>query len=539
MKGGFSNMFMRSILRDSSSSPGIEGADPPIEAASASSDSPSSGPYPLLEEFPRWSRLEQYGLEFVRRYQAVKVAENEDSVTVALGPEGDPGVLGGKLRRHHAPKAVHFRRAESADFRSALARLFSDVSVDGGMTPGGGGSPDTSSLDRITGDAPAVNLVNSIILDAVRLGASDIHVERDEVRMTVRYRLDGLLRIAGTYPPERFASVSSRIKLMANLNIMESRKPQDGRLTATLGGRDVHMRLSVVPLIRGESLVLRLFHREEDIIHPGRLGFPGETVEALRRLFRYPHGLILVTGPTGSGKSTTLSAFLAEIKDERKKIITLEDPVEYIIPGIDQIQVNEDIGLTFGTLLRRVLRQDPDVLMVGEIRDGETASLGIRAALTGHLVLATLHTNDAPSALTRLMDMGIPPYLLGAVLRGVLAQRLVRTLCPRCRETAPLQSAEAALCRSFGAEVRECGVPGGGAAGCGECAGGYAGRTAVSEWFAPDEELSEIIAAGDARRGEIRGLLEKRGFRSLVHDAFEKAAAGITAVDEIRRAVVG
>ena len=234
-----------------------------------------------------------------------------------------------------------------------------------------------------------------------------------------------------------------------------------------------------------------------------------------------------------------MSAFLAEIKDERKKIITLEDPVEYIIPGIDQIQVNEDIGLTFGTLLRRVLRQDPDVLMVGEIRDGETASLGIRAALTGHLVLATLHTNDAPSAVTRLMDMGIPSYLLGAVLRGVLAQRLVRTLCPRCRETAPLQSAEAALCRSFGAEVRECGVPGGGAPGCGECAGGYAGRTAVSEWFAPDEELSEIIAAGDARRGEIRGLLEKRGFRSLVHDAFEKAAAGITAVDEIRRAVVG
>ena len=411
--------------------------------------------YPLLEEFHRWSRLDQYGLEFIRRYQAVKVAENESSVTVALGPESDPAVLEGKLQRHHAPKAVHFRRVESADFRSALARLFSDVSVGGeasggaGGAPvsGGSGSPDTSSLDRITGDAPTVNLVNSIILDAVRLGASDIHVERDEVRMTVRYRLDGLLRTAGTHSPERFASVSSRIKLMANLNIMESRKPQDGRLTATLDGRDVHMRLSVVPLIQGESLVLRLFHREEDLIDPGHLGFPGETVEALRRLFRYPHGLILVTGPTGSGKTTTLSAFLAEIKDERKKIITLEDPVEYIIPGIDQIQVNEDIGLTFGTLLRRVLRQDPDVLMVGEIRDGETASLAIRAALTGHLVLATLHTNDAPSAVTRLVDMEIPPYLLGAVLRGVLAQRLVRTLCPRCREKVPLKPAEAALCR--------------------------------------------------------------------------------------------
>ena len=507
----------------------------------------AEGCYPLLEEFGRWSALDQYGLEFIRRYQAVKVAEDEDSVTVALGPQSDAGVLEGKLKRYHAPKAVYFRRAESADFRSALARLFSGGSrgsgglggLEKGVIAGGGDELDASSLDRVSGDAPTVNLVNSIILDAVRIGASDIHVERDELRMTVRYRVDGLLRTAGTHRVERFASAASRIKLMANLNIMESRKPQDGRLTATLGGREVHMRLSVVPLIRGESLVLRLFHREEDLIDPAGLGFPDGTVEALRRLFRYPHGLILVTGPTGSGKTTTLSAFLAEIKDERKKIITLEDPVEYIIPGIDQIQVNEDIGLTFGTLLRRVLRQDPDVLMVGEIRDGETASLAIRAALTGHLVLATLHTNDAPSAVTRLMDMEIPPYLLGAVLRGVLAQRLVRTLCPRCGEKGPLRPAEAALCRSFGAEPRECGKVGAEGGGCGECTGGYAGRTAVSEWFAPDEQMSEIIAAGEARRGEIRGVLEKGGFRSLVRDAFDKAAQGITTVEEIRRAVVG
>ncbi len=487
--------------------------------------------YPILDRYEEWCMLEQYGLEFIKNYNAIKVEENENSVKVALAPDSFLKEVIPKLIRHHSPKDVQFFRMSSADFRAATMRLFARSEESGQARP----DEDRLSLETLSGDAPTVNLVNSIILDAVGSGATDIHVEKDERQMRIRYRLDGLLTSAGNYSPERFASVSSRIKLMANLNIMETRKPQDGRLSMSLEGEELHMRVSVVPLVRGESLVLRLFHREEDLIGTSHLGFPESTWRSLKDFFVRPHGLLLATGPTGSGKTTTLSAFLSELKESSRKIITIEDPVEYIIPGINQIQVNEDVGLGFGQLLRRVLRQDPDVIMVGEIRDEETALLAVRAALTGHPVLASLHTNDAPSAVNRLVDMGVPRYLLAAVLKGVLAQRLVRKLCPACRVVRKALPIEKKLAAAYGTELKEAGE----SVGCDGCNGiGYLGRTVVSEWFAVNEELEELIATEGITLSRFQGVLEARGFAHLAEDGFSRVADGTTSVEELKRTVL-
>ncbi len=556
MKEACSVMFMRSTLNAESLTAIPE--RPPCRKTSRNADkSPgtlidSSGAYPLLKTYPSWSVLEQYGLEFIKEYRVLKVEENDKIVTAVLEEGTDAEAAAGKLWRFHAPRSVDLRIAPAAEFRSALARYFSREETGGikDPVPEFGGLP--APLETLTEDAPTVNLVNSIILDAVRIGASDIHIVKDDESMRVRYRLDGLLQTVAVRPPERFASVSSRIKLMANLNIMESRLPQDGRLTVTLGGRDVHIRLSTVPLIRGESLVLRIFQKAENLIRPDNLGFPQSTVKALRRILAAPHGLLLTTGPTGSGKTTTLGTFLTEIKEDYRQITTIEDPVEYIIPGIEQIQVNEAIGLTFESLLRRVLRQDPDVMMVGEIRDPETAMLAVRAALTGHLVLATLHTLDAPSAISRLTDMGVPPYLLSAVLKGVLAQRLVRRLCPVCGFLSAADTDERSLAAAYGIsesggrifadeQIRPESVRNlrfGRAKGCSACGKtGYSGRIAVSEWFSPDEKTSATIASGHWRPdGEERENLF--GYVPMLRDAFAKAAMGITTVEEIRRAVI-
>ncbi len=488
--------------------------------------------YPVLERYSQWKNLQQYELEFIRHYKVIKVSESKNEVWVALAPDASLKDVSGRLEKFHRNKKVCYYRMKGSDYRAAAARLFARPSDEETSLS----EEQKLSLEDLSGDAPTVNLVNSIILDGVGMGASDIHVEKDEQTMSIRYRVDGMLKLAGEYPPERFAALSSRIKLMANLNIMETRKPQDGRLTVSLEGQDMHMRVSIVPLVRGESIVLRLFHREEDLLSTSQLGFPGWTVEAMQNFLQRPYGLLLVTGPTGSGKTTTLNALLAEIKDSYRKIVTIEDPVEYIIPGINQIQVNEALDLSFSNLLRRVLRQDPDVIMVGEIRDEETALLAVRAALTGHPVLASLHTNDAPSAVHRMIDMGVPCYLLASVLRGVLAQRLVRTLCPSCRSMRKADSREQAAAAACAVKLNKAAVSG----TCAQCEQtGYIGRTVVSEFFEVNEELQELIAQPQLNINEFRRKLSADGFMSLARQGFEKVEAGITTVEELQRTVLG
>jgi len=476
-----------------------------------------------------WHILDQYSIDFIEANRVIKFSESETIVDIAYVPGITEELTIDRLRRHHAPKTVRFVAADPGDLAAAMAKISSQG--EGGIR-GISNSGTSTALDQVANDAPVVNLVNSLILDALAADASDIHVEVDGTTMIVRYRIDGALRITGRYELERFPAVASRIKIMANLNILETRRPQDGRITVTLGGQEIHLRVSTVPLVSGESLVLRLFNRKEGLMGPESLGFSQEAVTAIRVLYRLPYGLVLATGPTGSGKTTTLSTFLAEIRDDSKKIITLEDPVEYILPGIDQIPVREEIGMGFGSLLRRVLRQDPDIIMVGEIRDSETAELAIRAALTGHLVFATLHTNDAPSAIPRLVDMGIPPYMVGAVLRGVIAQRLVRTTCPHCRSNRKPNPTEKKLMAKWGTPIN----PVTDTSGCPQCSeSGYIGRTAICEWFISDRYLEELIVTNKVSDSVFESGLAKIGYAPMIIDGLKKVEKGLTTIGEIRQ----
>jgi type II secretory ATPase GspE/PulE/Tfp pilus assembly ATPase PilB-like protein len=462
----------------------------------------------------------------------LKLREDEDSVTVGLTDGGgrtetDTAALLERLKRFHR-KPCLLVRVDSRELQAYLGRTLSGGGNEGGA-PGTGQGTEQLALDRLANDAPIVNLVNSLLIEAIRQDASDIHIESFADRILVRYRIDGALRIVSSITTDQFAGVSSRIKIMANLNIMERRLPQDGRISVHLEGKPFDLRVSVVPVAHGESIVLRLFQRTGNIMSLDELGFDEEQVGAVRQSVALPHGLFLVTGPTGSGKTTTLTAILAELRSEERKIITIEDPVEYLIDGVNQIPTNDQIGLTFDSLLRRVLRQNPNIIMVGEIRDAATAELAVRAALTGHLVLSTLHTNDAVSAVTRLANMGIERYLISGVLRAVLAQRLVRRVCDRCAEKAPPAPAQRARLESFGVEPERL-VAG---TGCDRCGGtGFHGRIAIGEIFRVDRELEQAIA-NERDTAKMTDLLAGRGMRSLLADGYRKAARGLTTLSEV------
>lgn len=470
----------------------------------------------------------QYPLQFIEHHRAVKLAETDEGVVVGLANGSSAHVLQTLRSFHRAP--VRFVAIDSTELSSFLGRMLSgDTVAAGGQTPE---ASEQARLDRLAHDAPIVNLVNSILIDGIRGGASDIHVEGFADGVRVRYRIDGVLQTAPHVSRDAFAGISSRLKVMANLNIMERRLPQDGRITVTLLGRELDIRVSIVPIAEGESVVLRLFDRSAEGLTLEELGFANEQLAGVREMLRIPHGLVLVTGPTGSGKTTTLTAIVREIERGERKIITIEDPVEYRVPGIDQIQTNEAIGLTFASLLRRVLRQDPDVIMVGEIRDAETADLAIRAALTGHLVLASLHTNNAVSSITRLVDMGIEPYLVAGVLRGVIAQRLVRRVCRECGTVAvPSQSARAFFARAVMPVPKV--VPK--AVGCSACRStGYRGRTAIAEMFTMDGELESFLSGG----GDVSSRLNERGFRTISEIGLETVRDGVTTLEEIEQLVL-
>jgi general secretion pathway protein E len=378
-------------------------------------------------------------------------------------------------------------------------------------------------------DSPIVNLVNSILIKANTLGASDVHFEPYEDECLVRFRLDGVLHEYLKMPPNTYSSVISRIKVMANLNIAEKRVPQDGRIGVKIGPKDLDIRVSVVPTIFGERVVLRLLDKSGFLLTLDDLGFDEEDLKRYKRLIQKPYGIVLVTGPTGAGKSTTLYASLLFIKNPRKNIITIEDPVEYQIKGINQIQVNPKVGLTFASGLRSILRQDPDIIMVGEIRDSETADIAVHAALTGHLVLSTLHTNDAVSSVARLVDMGIEPFLIANSLEGVVAQRLVRKICNNCKR--PYKSSQIEILELKLDPSKDYTFYKG--EGCDQCMNtGYKGRIGIYEVLEFDEELKSLIVKTQDST-EILKEAVKKGFKTMFEDGVRKVLEGITTPQEI------
>ena len=443
-----------------------------------------------------------------------------EDVAVLLGEEADWAVAAGaEIQR--AIDRCYFRRTGTAGQEAEPAG-------DGEEAP----RRETDDLLAGSADAPVAHQVNRILLEAVRRNASDIHFEPYARGLAVRFRIDGLLYEQPPPPRQMESALAARLKVMARLDLAEKRLPQDGAARVRVGSREIDVRVSSVPVAEGERIVLRLLHRESTRYTLDELGMSQRMLEGFREILREPHGIVLVTGPTGSGKTTTLYAALGELDTAHLNVLTIEDPIEYQLPNIGQIQVHPKIGLTFARGLRHVLRQDPDVILVGETRDLETAEIVVRASLTGHLVFTTLHTNDAVGAVTRMVDMGIPPYLLASAARAVLAQRLVRRLCPACRRAAELSAADAALL----GEEKLAGRTAWEAApeGCGECLGGYRGRTGIHELLAATPEVCEAIRAG-APSGELRRMAARAGYRDLLGDGVEKILAGTTSAAEVLR----
>ncbi len=386
-------------------------------------------------------------------------------------------------------------------------------------------------LKDMASEGPVIRLVNLIISRAIEMRASDIHLEPLEDKLRVRYRIDGVLHDVESLPKRFQPAVLSRVKIMAKLNIAERRLPQDGRIMLRVKGKDIDFRVSSVPTIYGESLVLRILDKSSIVLDIERLGFPEDELKEFKRLIESPHGIILVTGPTGSGKTTTLYCALEKINTPGKKIITVEDPVEYQLKGVNQIQVKPQIGLSFANALRSIVRQDPDVILIGEIRDSETADIAIHSALTGHLVLSTLHTNDAPSAITRLIDMGMEDYLLTSTILCILAQRLVRVLCPHCKVPSkpdPILLEEIGIKEKEEVKVME-------GKGCEHCSyTGYFGRTGIFELLIMDDEMRRFILS-EKDASKIKEMARRKGMRTLREDGWLRVKSGVTSLSEVMR----
>ncbi|HWP57284.1 MAG TPA: type II secretion system ATPase GspE [Candidatus Acidoferrales bacterium] len=428
--------------------------------------------------------------------------------------------------------------AREKEIAARVDALFSQAAAADGAAglsanPALGSMPDEEDVEHLrdmASEVPVIRLVNQMLSRALESRASDIHIEPFEDQLKVRYRIDGLLHEVESPPRQLKAAIISRLKILAQLNIAERRLPQDGRIKTRIAGRDVDLRISTVPTLYGESVVIRLLDRSQIFTDLAALGFPGDVLADFNAMITKPHGLVLVTGPTGSGKTTTLYGALCKINDPAKKIITIEDPVEYQLSGVNQIQVKPQIGLTFANGLRSIVRQDPDIIMVGEIRDFETAEIAVQAALTGHLVLSTLHTNDAAGAISRLLEMGVQDYLLASSLLGVVAQRLVRRLCQRCRRLAALDPAARA---ASDLELKNGALWE--AVGCDECAHtGYIGRIGIFELLKATPEICNLIVQRK-EAGAIRSLAQAQGMRLLREDGCEKARAGITTLAEVLR----
>ncbi|MCL5269437.1 MAG: GspE/PulE family protein [bacterium] len=394
---------------------------------------------------------------------------------------------------------------------------------------------DLSDLEAIASSEPIIKLVNILLMKAINDRSSDIHIEPFPSFIRVRYRVDGVLRELPSPPRSQLVAIISRIKVMSNMNISESRLPQDGRIKLNIEGREVDMRVSTVPTVHGEAIVMRVLDKSMMMVGIGKIGMLDEVLERFKKIILKPNGILLVTGPTGCGKTTTLYAALAEVKDPGEKLITTEDPVEYELDGIQQVNINENVGLTFARCLRSILRQDPDKVLVGEIRDVETAQISVQASLTGHLVFSTLHTNSAAATVTRLLDMGVEPFLITSSLEAIVGQRLVRTICSNCKR--PYTPTEDEL-RDFGVtlkDVREQGISFYHGDGCEECNHtGYHGRLGIFELLEVTDEIRELILER-ATTDEIQDMALRQGMISMRRDGWIKACMGITTLSEIAR----
>ena len=478
-------------------------------------------------------------LSFMRARLVLPVELSDGTLTVAMADPLDADAREAVARatgkrvevlagtEEEVREAIEKAYGESA---SSMERIVEQVSEE---EPEAGGDERVEQLIGVASEAPIIRLVNFIMARAIERGASDIHLEPYEKALRVRYRIDGVLEDVESPPRRLQTAIVSRVKIMSRLNIAENRLPQDGRVKLRVGGKEIDFRVSTVPTLYGESVVIRILDQSSVPLNMETLGFLPDMLSAFRPMVSAPYGMVLVTGPTGSGKTTTLYAALQEIKSAERKVITIEDPVEYQIPGIIQIQVKPQIGLTFASGLRSIVRQDPDVILVGEIRDRETAEIAIHSALTGHMVLSTLHTNDAAGAVTRLLEMGVEEYLLPSCLMGVLAQRLVRTICEEC-------SAPRVVPQALREEVvKETGsFPEGDlriGKGCEACGGtGYRGRSAIFELLPVTEGVKELILSR-ADSGAIRAKATAEGMRLLREDGWEKVRRGITTIEEVLR----
>jgi general secretion pathway protein E len=487
--------------------------------------------HPLLEE--------QISLRFLKESQALPLREDKGMLLVAMVDPSDAYVIDSlKLA---TGKEIVVRIANPADLENAFQHIYGSGETTLAQIVGEIGTgeeavdaDDVAHLKDMASEAPVIRLVNLILGHALEVRASDIHIEPFENRLILRYRVDGVLH-EGESPPRRLsAAVISRIKIMANLDIAERRLPQDGRIRLRIDGRELDLRVSTVPTMHGESLVMRILDKGGVALEFDALGFEPDTHARFAQALMRPHGMLLVTGPTGSGKTTTLYTALTTLNRPGVKILTVEDPVEYQVEGINQIQVKPQIQLSFANALRSIVRQDPDIIMIGEIRDVETAEIALQSALTGHLVLSTLHTNDAASTVNRLLDMGTKDFLLTSALIGILAQRLVRTLCAHCREpyqALPEMVSELGLQRfSKGERVTLYR-----AAGCDQCGRtGYHGRVGIVEFLAVTDQIRSLIMR-HATSGEMHDAAVAEGMRSMYEDGLIKSLRGVTTVEEVLR----
>ena len=471
-------------------------------------------------------------LAFLRDVRAVAIAASPDYVTVACADPFDPFVEPAFEAAWQRP--VKRVVAGASEIDAMIEKL--GTAETSGTDPADEAVLDGEAMERLrdlVSDAPAIRAVNRLIALAVDERASDIHLEPTDDALIVRLRIDGMLRESDRLPMALRSSVVARIKVMAGLDIAERRLPQDGRLRLAVRGHEIDLRVATAPSIQGESVVLRILDRSNLALDFATLGFDADLTAQWRAVLDRPHGIVLVTGPTGSGKTTTLYAALSALNGIERKLLTVEDPIEYRLPGVVQSQVQPAIGFTFAAALRSFLRQDPDVIMVGEIRDGETARIAVQAALTGHMILSTLHTNTAAGAITRLADMGIEPFLLSSVLAGVMAQRLVRRLCPHCR--VPHDPDAAWLERSGLGPAELATATFHRAVGCPRCRQtGYAGRIALFEYLPVTSAVQACVLRGaDART--IESAADGEGRRPLLRDGYRKAAAGLTTIEEVLR----
>ena len=473
--------------------------------------------------------------EIAHKYSIVPVLSDEYSITVALSdPMGYDAI--DSLRYVLNNRDVQAVIAPRAEVAAAMSKLYQNDAPAEVSTRDDGDITGLDQADANGDDAPVIKLATMLITTAIKMKASDIHIEPMEKEFRVRYRIDGALRKMDSPPKRLQGAIISRLKIMSKMKISEKRIPQDGRIQITVNGKDLDLRVSSVPTNHGESIVMRILDKSNLSLGLPQLGFLTDDQATFERLIKLPDGVVLVTGPTGSGKTTTLYACLGQINTPDKKLITVEDPVEYQMSGINQVQVNKDVGLDFSAALRSILRQAPNIVMIGEIRDEETADIAMEAALTGHLVFSTLHTNDAPSAVTRLLDIGVKPFLVASALRAAMAQRLVRAICEKCKEEYQPTERELKMLGNFSKTMPDHLYHGAGCDRCGKT--GYKGRKGIFEIFKVDDTVQRLIF-DHAPATILRQRARELGMRTLREDGMLKVASGMTSLQEVLRVTMG